>query len=172
MKLPLIAAMLTSAIMSTNASAHCVQSKYYLGGGIGINSSDNYSETTGYQLLGGICSDFNFKSQKSKTSLEFGYMSSGEFSRTETVRPNPNRPPYTVTRTDSYEGLWISGLAEYKVKPNFHLLARIGYDIGDDDGGFLGAGIGINVTRRGQIRMEMVAKHEVDSVQFNWISEF
>jgi len=149
-----------------------MQGKYYVGGGLGINSSANYTETNGYQFMGGFCTDFNFKSPKSKTSVELGYMSSGEFSRSETRQQNRNRPAYTVTQTASYSGLWVSGLAEYKFRPELHLLARVGYDLGDDSGVFVGAGIGFNITRWAQIRAEMISKQEVDSMQINWISEF
>jgi len=173
MKLRLITALLASTVLSSVAHAHCVNGKYYLGGGIGINSSANYSESNGYQFLGGFCTDFNFKSKKSKTSVELGYMSSGEFSRDYTVRPNnPNRSPYTATDRVSYQGVWVSGVAEYKFRPELHMLARLGYDLGDDNGVFIGAGVGFNITRWAQIRAEMISKSEVDSLQINWISEF
>lgn len=173
MKRRLITALLASTAFGSVAHAHCVHGKYYLGGGIGLNSSANYSETNGYQFLGGLCTDFNFKSNKSKTSIELGYMSSGTFSRDYTVRPNnPNRSPYTATESASYQGMWVSGVAEYKFRPELHLLARIGYDVGDDNGAFIGAGIGFNITRWAQIRAEMINKPEVDSMQVNWISEF
>ena len=100
-------------------------------------------------------------------------MSSGEFSRSYTVTPNnPNRAPYTQTDSASYSGLWVSGLAEYKFRPELHLLARVGYDLGDDNGVFIGAGVGFNLTRWAQIRAEFISKSEVDSMQLNWISEF
>jgi len=173
MKLSLITVLLIGGAFSSAAQAHCVNGKYYLGGGLGINSSTNYSETNGYQFFGGFCTDFNFKSPKSKTSIELGYMSSGDFSRDYTVIPNnPNRSSYTATETASYSGMWVSGVAEYKFRPELHLLARIGYDMGDDNGAFIGAGIGFNLSRWAQIRAEMISKSEVDSMQLNWISEF
>jgi len=173
MKFRIIAALLASTLISSVAHAHCMKGKYYLGGGLGINSRADYSETNGYQFLGGICTDFNFKSHKAKTSVELGYMSSGEFSREDNIPArNRNQPASMVTNRVSYSGMWVSGVAEYKFRPELHLLARLGYDIGDDNGVFVGAGVGFNVTRWAQIRAEMVSKSEVDSVQINWISEF
>lgn len=173
MKLRIISALILGTSCLSVAQAHCVHGKYYIGGGIGLNSSANYSGTNGFQFLGGYCTDFNFKSPKSSTSIELGYMSSGDFERQYTVRPNnPNRDPYTQTDRASYNGVWMSGVAEYKYSPKLHLLARVGYDVGDDSGVFLGGGVGFNLTRWAQVRGELVSKSEVDSVQLNWISEF
>lgn len=175
MKLRLVTALLASTLLASVAHAHCMQGKYYLGGGVGLNSSSNYGNTNGYQFLGGYCTDVNFKSHKAKTSVEMGYMTSGQFSRDVTQRTGgngPNAREFTSTESVTYSGAWVSGVAEYKFRPELHLLARIGYDMGDDNGVFFGAGVGFNITRWAQIRAEMVSKSTVDSMQLNWISEF
>jgi len=53
-----------------------------------------------------------------------------------------------------------------------NFLARVGYDIGDDNGFMLGGGIGYNLNRAAQVRAEYVARNETDSVQLNYISQF
>lgn len=173
MKLTVLATVIGAMFVSQTSFAHCMHEKYYVGGGVAINSAGNYSETNGYQFLGGYCLDFNFKSPKSKTSVELGYMSSGNFEREYQVAPNnPNRPVRSVTEQDSYQGLWFSGLAEYKFDPKIHVMGRVGLDMGDDNGIFIGAGIGFNLTRWAQIRAEYIEKSAVTSMQLNWISEF
>lgn len=158
---------------SSSAFAHCTANRYYVGGGVAFNSTAAFEDATGFQFLAGYCLDFNFKSNKSKTSVEVGYMDSGDFER-EVVRfqGNPNRPRLVETDTTSFGGLWVSGLGEYVIDKNMHLMGRIGLDAGDDDGLLFGVGAGFNFSRYAQIRAEYVQRDQVESVQMNWISEF
>lgn len=158
---------------SSSAYAHCTATRYYVGGGVTFNSTSAYEDATGFQFLAGYCLDLNFKSNKSKTSVEVGYMDSGDFER-EVVRfqGNPNRPRLVETDTTSFGGLWVSGLGEYVVDKNMHLMGRIGLDAGDDDGLLFGVGAGFNFSRYAQIRAEYVLRDQVESIQMNWISEF
>lgn len=159
--------------VSQAASAHCMVQKYYVGGGVAFTSLPAFDDATGFQVLGGYCLDFNFKSPRSKTSVEVGYMDSGQFSR-EVVRfpGNPNRPRIVETDTRSFEGVWAAGVGEYHVDRKLHLLGRLGFDAGDDDGLLFGIGMGLNFSRYAQIRGEYVQRDETESIQMNWISEF
>lgn len=146
--------------------AHCVNHKYYAGAGMMINSYNHYDDATGFQLLGGYCLDFNFNSPKAKTSIEVGYMDSGDFERTF------NRGNTQITENRSFNGIWLSPLAEYKFDFKVHLLGRVGLDLGDDDGLLIGGGLGFNITKFAQLRAEYIVRDNVDSVQLNLITEF
>ncbi|MCI0505931.1 MAG: outer membrane beta-barrel protein [Gammaproteobacteria bacterium] len=160
-------------VFSTGAvNAHCMQNKYYMGAGMGLNSSQDYSDTAGYQLFAGYCLDFNFKSLRSKTSVEVGYMDTGDFEKEQNAfGNNPNRTG-TVNVTKSYSSLWLAGLAEYKFDNKMHIMGRAGLDVGDQTGLLFGGGAGYNVTKYAQIRAEYIIHDEVDSFQLNWVSEF
>lgn len=153
-------------------SAHCMHNKYYVGAGMGINSTQGFGETAGYQVFGGYCLDFNFKSPRSRTSVEVGYMNSGDFQKDEDIfANNPNRSSI-VEVNKSYSSAWLAGLAEYKFDNKMHIMGRVGFDAGDQTGILFGGGAGYNVTKYAQIRAEYVLHNEVDSFQLNWISEF
>ena len=154
------------------ANAHCMQNKYYVGAGMGMNSTQDYSETAGYQVFAGYCLDYNFKSLRSKTSVEVGYMNSGDFQKDQDeFVNNPNRSRI-VEVNKSYSNLWLAGLAEYKFDNKMHVMGRVGLDAGDQTGILFGGGAGYNITKYAQIRAEYVIHDEVDSFQLNWISEF
>ena len=159
-------------IASNSVYAHCMQSKYYVGAGLGMNSSQQFGDAAGYQMFAGYCLDFNFKSPRSKTSVEVGYMDSGDFEQQRNAfGNNPNRSG-TVTVQETYNGMWFAGLAEYKFDSKMHIMGRAGLDLGDQSGILVGGGAGYNITKYAQIRAEYVLHDEVDSFQVNWISEF
>jgi len=150
-----------------------MQHKYYAGAGMAFNSYRNYDDATGFQVLGGYCLDYNFHNPKMKTSAEVGYLTSGDFERSfNRFGNNPNRPPQTISESTSFNGVWVNGLAEYKMDGKIHLMARLGADLGDDNGLMAGAGFGFNLTKFAQFRGEYVVRDNVDSVQINLITEF
>lgn len=160
------------ACITGMANAHCMKNKYYMGAGMGINSTQDFSNTAGYQIFAGYCLDFNFKSPRSKTSVEVGYMDSGDFQKDQDIfAGNPNRSSI-VEVNKSYSSVWMAGLAEYKFDNKMHVMGRVGLDVGDQTGVLFGGGAGYNVTKYAQIRAEYVLHDEVDSFQLNWISEF
>lgn len=160
------------ACIAGAANAHCMKNKYYMGAGMGFNSTQDFSNTAGYQIFAGYCLDFNFKSPRSKTSVEVGYMDSGDFQKDQDIfAGNPNRSSI-VEVNKSYSSVWMAGLAEYKFDNKMHIMGRIGLDVGDQTGVLFGGGAGYNVTKYAQIRAEYVLHDEVDSFQLNWISEF
>lgn len=159
-------------MLNSFAYAHCMQNKYYVGGGLGINSTPTFDNTTGYQLFAGYCLDFNFKSPRSRTSVEVGYLDSGEFEKQEDrFANNPNRSSI-VAVNKTYSGVWFAGLAEYRFDNKMHIMGRAGLDIGDANGLLFGGGAGYNVTKYAQVRAEYIIRDDIDSFQLNWISEF
>jgi opacity protein-like surface antigen len=154
--------------MANIASAHCSKENMYLGGGIGLNSKNTF-DGTGYQFFGGYCLDFDFNSSKTKTAFEVGYMSTGEFEEEEA---GGKKKKDQQNITNSLDGIWFSALSEYRLENKLNIMGRVGLDMGDDDGVFFGGGLGYNVSKTSQVRAEYVIKNEVDSVQFNFISEF
>jgi hypothetical protein len=159
-------------VCSGIASAHCMQNKYYVGAGLGMNSNQTFGDASGYQVFAGYCLDFNFKSPRSRTSVEAGYMDSGDFERQQNAfGNNPNRSG-TRTVFQTYSGMWLAGLAEYRFDSQMHVMGRAGLDLGDQTGILFGGGAGYNVTKYAQIRAEYIIHDQVDSFQLNWISEF
>lgn len=166
---------LITMFVSSPAYSHCDHGKYYVGGGVGLNSEseNNSEEAKGYQFLGGYCLPYKLSKVKSTTSIELGYMSSGNFdSQSTKFNNNPRKATQTRSQRRSYEGVWVAGVAEYKFESKLNFMARLGYDIGDDNGFLVGWGVGYNVNRRAQVRAEYITRNDVDSVQFNWVSEF
>lgn len=95
-------------------NAHCHDTKYYVGGGVGLNSQSN-ADSTGFQFLGGYCLNNNFHNNKTKTAFEVGYMDTGDF---DTTTGGGGKKGNTVQVGNAYQGLWLSGLAEYKLEKN------------------------------------------------------
>ena len=52
------------------------------------------------------------------------------------------------------------------------MLARLGFDFGDDDGFLLGAGMQYKFTTKVAMRMEYVARQNVNSLQANVLFKF
>ncbi|MBI3776855.1 MAG: hypothetical protein HY273_15150 [Gammaproteobacteria bacterium] len=160
-----------TSIFSGSAAAHCISEKLYAGAGLTFNSLDNYeNDARGFQLFGGYCLDVHKQLPHNISSIELGYMDSGNFRRDVLVRQGRNT--IQTTQSTSYEGLWVNLVGEYKLDPRVHLLGRIGVDGGDDDGVMAGFGIGLNFSKWAQFRIEYVARDHVNSTQINWLTGF
>ncbi len=159
-----------TSIFSGTAAAHCISEKVYAGAGLGFNSLDNYQDARGFQLFGGYCLDVHKQLPHVISSIELGYMDSGNFRRDVLVRQGPRF--VQVTQSTSYQGVWVNLIGEYKLDPRVHLLGRIGVDGGDDDGVMAGFGIGFNFSKWAQFRIEYVARDHVNSTQLNWLTGF
>jgi opacity protein-like surface antigen len=59
-----------------------------------------------------------------------------------------------------------------EIDPNLYGLARIGYELGDDDGVFMGIGAGYRITPKVEVRAEFVNKDLVSSYQANALVRF
>jgi hypothetical protein len=81
------------------------------------------------------------------SSVEFGFMDYG-FSGDST-------------------GIWGTYVIDGKFSGQFGWLARLGLDIGDDNGLMLGAGVGFDLSDKLILRGEYVVRDQVDSLQIN-----
>jgi opacity protein-like surface antigen len=130
--------------------------RLFFGAGLSSNSvSGSDNNPTGFQLFGG----YNFAeiAPKFQVDAEVGYMDSGKFKKNA----------FGFTAEDSAKGLWATGVGRYMVTPQVELIARLGYDFGDDDGFMAGLGAGYIVNPHLKLRLEYVARDNIDSIQFN-----
>jgi hypothetical protein len=137
------------------------QSDFYIGGGVSYNDLDNFDEAIGLQVFGGY--DLPVELRGSMLSVEVGYWDSGDFEK---------RVPPGFTVETSANGLWATAVWAVHLSQSIDLLARLGYDFGDDDGlmGGIGGGFDLNPTL--QLRVEFVARDDIDSLQANFVYHF
>lgn len=126
--------------------------RLFFGAGISQNDVSGSDDGTGYQFFGGY--EFGQVAQNVALDLEVGYMDTGDMDI-----PGPG--------DDHAKGLWATGVGRLQLNPQFELLARAGLDFGDDDGLMVGVGAGFNVNKQTQLRLELVERDEVSSLQFN-----
>ena len=148
------------SLFSGTAAAHCLTNKYYAGAGLTFNSLDNYDDANGLQVFGGYCLGFIKQNAPVRSALELGFMDSGDFKR--------DTPPRSV----SAEGLWFNLVGEYLVDRRVHLLGRLGFDTGDDDGIMAGFGLGFNLSKRAQLRAEYVVLDNINATKINLLTGF
>ncbi len=124
--------------------------KLYAGGGIAFNQG-----ATGFQLLGGYNFDFRLNEDIS-SAVDFGYMDSGDF---DGINNNGSR--------DGAKGLWVSMVERVPLTRRANMMARLGFDFGDDDGLLLGAGLEYKFDTRVSLAMEYVAREHIGGLQAN-----
>jgi len=130
----------------------------YLGGG--VSSNDALGDTaTGFQLFAGM--PMPVKMGKARLLGEAGYMDSGDF--------DYNVPFWGNVGKYSVKGFWANAVVEMPVAASLNLIGRAGLDFGDDDGLMIGAGVGIPVSSKFDIRFEYVIRDHVDSLQANLV---
>jgi hypothetical protein len=66
-------------------------------------------------------------------------------------------------------GIWGSFTVDGIISGDLGWLARAGFDIGDDSGLMMGAGLSYITNERTELRFEYVARDEGDSLQFNYL---
>lgn len=128
--------------------------RLFFGAGVSNNDVPGSDNGTGYQFFGGY--EFGQVAQNVALDLEIGYMDTGDMDI-----PGPG--------DDRAKGLWATGVGRLQLNPQFELLARAGLDFGDDDGLMVGVGAGLNVNKQTQLRLEIVERDEVSSLQFNFV---
>ena len=134
--------------------------QFFIGGGLGFNSLPGAGSATGFQLIGGY--EFKTKLNEDITSaLEIGYMDTGNFEHIN-----------NTTRSDDVSGVWVAMLESVPLTRKADMLARLGYDFGDDDGLLLGTGLQYKFTTKVAMRMEYVARQHVNSLQANVLFKF
>lgn len=131
--------------------------RLFFGAGVSDNDVSGSDSGTGYQFFGGY--EFGQVAQNVAVDLEVGYMDTGSMD----VRVGP------ITVDARAKGLWATGVGRLQLNPQFELLARAGLDFGDDDGLMVGVGAGFNVNKQTQLRLELVERDDVSSLQFNFV---
>ena len=133
--------------------------QFYVGGGLGFNSLSGGS-ATGFQIIGGY--EFKTKLNDDITSaLEIGYMDTSDFENIDGNSSNRD-----------VNGVWVAMLESVPLSRKADMLARLGYDFGDDDGLLLGTGLQYKFTTKIAMRMEYVARQHVNSLQANVLFKF
>jgi len=134
--------------------------QFYVGGGLGFNSLPGAGGATGFQLMGGY--EFKTKLNEDITSaLEIGYMDTGDFDH--------------INNTGNFgdvNGVWVAMLESVPLSGKTDMLVRLGYDFGDDDGLLLGTGLQYKFTTKVAMRMEYVARQNVNALQANVLFKF
>lgn len=151
-----LAVAMTMAMSTTAAAAKFDMDKFYLGGGFAVNALSDYDEATGLQFFAGY--DLEVEFGPIKNAVEAGFMDSGTFK--------------SSAGDKSFFGLWASFVGFYPVHDKIDLLARVGFDFGDDDGVLLGAGAGFELNKNMQLRAEYVGRSDTKSYQVNFVYHF
>lgn len=164
MKRALILASLLIFGIQMNATAAETQSSrisddFYVGAGLSSNSLTGFDDATGFQIFGGYI--LPFRVGGATHSVEVGYMDSGDFEETILFLGIP------FEIDESAEGLWGTYTFNKPLADNVNLIARGGFDIGDDDGLMLGIGFEFDFDAPIKLRTEFVQRDNVDSLQLN-----
>jgi len=155
-----IASVLASPVTVQAEGLKLDAKRFYVGGGLNFNSLPGVGSSRGFQFVGGY--EFGFKlNEDITTSLELGYMDSGNFDRLNTAGD-----------VDEASGLWVAAVESVPLGNKTDMLARIGYDFGDDDGFLLGAGMQYKFDTKLALRMEYVTREHVNGLQVNVLVKF
>ena len=154
-------AMLVHVEAQAETQAQGVDAKqFYVGGGLGFNSLPGAGSATGFQIMGGY--EFKTKLNEDITSaLEIGYMDTGKFDHL-----------YDTGKSKDVNGVWIAMLESVPLSRKTDMLVRLGYDFGDDDGLLLGTGLQYKFTTKIAMRMEYIARQNVNALQANVLFKF
>ena len=154
----LVALLIATGFASVAQAQEFDQRRLFFGAGLSANSVDGAdNHATGFQFFGGY--NFGEFAPKFQIDAELGYMDSGKFKKSV----------FGQTVEDSAKGLWATGVARYMATPQVELIARLGYDFGDDDGLMAGIGAGYIVNPHLKLRAEYVVRDNIDSIQFNLV---
>ena len=136
--------------------------KLLFGVGISRNDVSRSDNGTGVQLFGAY--PLGAVAKNIHISAEAGYMDTGSMDI-----PAGATPPFGTRRDVRAKGIWANGVAHFTLSPQAELLARAGLDFGDDDGLMAGVGIGLALSKRSQLRIELVERDNVESLQLNFV---
>ena len=151
---------LMSLVSNVNAEGAIDAERIYVGGGLGFNSLPGFGSARGFQFIGGY--EFAFKlNEDISSALELGYMDTGDFDQYK--GPNSN---------EDVKGFWVAMVESVPLSRKTDMLARLGYDFGDDDGFLLGTGLQYKFNTKLALRMEYVARQNVNSLQANVLVKF
>ncbi len=161
-RLPILAAMLlsfayTSPVFSAESSPLpksspsplLERSNFSIAAGLSNNSVSGLSDEVGFQFFGAYdLTQINLMDGV-YSSVEFGFMDYG-FDNDST-------------------GIWGTYVVGGHLSSRFGWLARLGFDVGDDNGILLGVGGSFSINQKMETRIEYVIRDEVDSLQFNFL---
>ena len=151
---------LMSLVSNVNAEGAVDAERIYVGGGLGFNSLPGFGSARGFQFIAGY--DFKFKiNEDISTALELGYMDTGDFDQYKGANSN-----------EDVKGLWFAAVESVPLSRKTDMLVRLGYDFGDDDGFLLGTGMQYKFNTKLALRMEYVARQNVNSLQANVLVKF
>lgn len=132
-----------------------------LGGGVVIGGSvvGGWDDAIGFQFFGGYKLPIDLAD--ASHSVEVGYMDSGDFDSSYISGGT------TIKASQSASGLWGTYTFIWPASDVVSLIARGGLDIGDDDGLMIGGGVEFNFDAAVTLRLEMVVRDNIDSLQVN-----
>ena len=134
--------------------------KIYAGGGLAFNSLPGVGSARGFQFFAGY--DFDVKiNDDISTALEIGFMDSGNFDRIN-----------TGGSLGDATGAWVTVVESVALTSKTDMLARLGYDFGDDDGLIFGAGLQYKFDTKVALRIEYVTREHVNGLQANVLFKF
>lgn len=171
-KIAQVAALMAILFVSsqTQAQEKFDTSKFYYGGGFSSNSLSGFDDATGLQGFVGYTFEFKLSSNNT-LSAEVGYMQSGDFENKLVIPGIPalGIPDQIIVNRANADGLWHTAVSSWKINDNFYALARVGLDMGDDDGVMIGGGVGYKINNNFDLRGEYVIRDNMDSLQINFV---
>lgn len=154
----LCTALLLAAGQAEAAQNGSTNRNLYIGGGVTSNSDTGVSDGTGFQIFGGYKVN-QIKIPDIDSYIEFGYMDSGKMEA-------------CVAGTCSggnVKGAWLTYTGKYALDKELSALARLGFDLGDDDGLMYGFGVDYKFDSRMHLRAEYVGRKHIKSLQANFV---
>lgn len=152
----------SSAMAQKRAGSGLDTDKVFFGGGLSQNDFSGSDTGTGYQFFGGY--EFGEIARNLNFDVEVGYMTTGDMDVCQDL-PFFGR----VCTAAEAKGLWATGVGRFVLSPQFEVLGRAGLDFGDDDGLMFGVGAGFLIDKRSSLRLELVERDNVSSVQLNFV---
>jgi hypothetical protein len=127
----------------------------FFGAGISINDAPGLDEGTGYQFFGGY--EFGQVAKNVNLDLEVGFWDSGDLC-----------DGIGIIDCEA-DGLWANAVGRFAVAQDVELIGRAGLDFGDDDGLMLGVGAGLILNKQSTLRLELVERDDISSIQLNYV---
>jgi len=162
------------ALIASSASAEQAENTnplpngLYVGGGISYNDLDFGSvingagnkSASGLQLFAGL--PLNNSIQGINTYAELGFFQTKDF----------DFGPGNKSEVTGVSGSVVLEKDLSEIDPKLYALARLGIEVGDDDGIFMGIGAGYRLTPKVEVRTEFVNKDLISSYQVNALVRF
>ncbi len=145
----LFSAMQVTAVQAGESQPLLDKGKFSIGAGISNNSISGFDNEVGFQVFGAYALSRINLMEGVNSSVEFGLMDYG-FSGDST-------------------GIWGTYVIDGYINSGFGWLARLGIDLGDDNGIVFGGGGSYSINKKMDLRLEYVARDEVGSLQFNFL---